>query len=131
MRFIPLTQFGAWMGAVVMVVCTGAAVAEDGEDFTLVGRWDVSLHYSPDKPPSKTEMVVATMANGKLEGSFYGSPFSDSGYTVHRGTLLFTAVTADGTGPYLHSGRQVGECLEGQTLSTGREFLMAWTACRP
>ncbi|MEO0425539.1 MAG: hypothetical protein AAF184_24610, partial [Pseudomonadota bacterium] len=84
----------------------------------------------PDKPPSKTELVVTAMVDGKLEGSFYGSPFSESGYTVHRGTLLFTAVTADGTGPYLHSARQVGGCLEGQTLSTGREFLMAWTACR-
>ncbi|MEO0975134.1 MAG: hypothetical protein AAFX85_18755, partial [Pseudomonadota bacterium] len=62
---------------------------------------------------------------------YNGTAVSDSGNTVHPGTLLFTAVTADGTGPYLHSGRRVGECLEGQTLSTGRDFLMAWTACRP
>ncbi|MEO0425524.1 MAG: hypothetical protein AAF184_24535 [Pseudomonadota bacterium] len=130
MRFIPPTHLSVWLSAAIILLTTGAVVAEEGQDFTLVGRWDVSLHYSPDKPPSKTELVVTAMVDGKLEGSFYGSPFSESGYTVHRGTLLFTAVTADGTGPYLHSARQVGECLEGQTLSTGRGFLMAWTACR-
>ena len=77
-------------------------------------------------------LVVAATTDGDLEGSFYGSAFSESGVTVFKDEVLFTAVTADGTGPYLHSGRLSGdaEMIEGQTLSTGRDFLMAWTAVR-
>jgi hypothetical protein len=95
----------------------------------LLGTWDVALHYAPDKPPSKTEMVVTGVAGGKLQGTFYGTEFSESGVTVFAGQVIFTAVTADGTGPYIHSGRLAGRCIEGQTLSVGRDFLMAWTAC--
>jgi len=99
---------------------------------TLIGTWDVSLYFSEDQPPSSTALVVESGQDGVLEGSFYGSPFSDSGVTAFEGDILFTAVTADGTGPYLHSGRlsKGADMIEGQTLSTGRDFLMAWTATR-
>ena len=95
----------------------------------LIGRWDVDLYYSPSAPPSKTEMVITEAKDGKLAGTFYQSSFLNSGYTMFEDAVLFTVSTADNSGPYFTSGRLEGECIEGQTLSTGREFLMAWKAC--
>lgn len=123
------------------LLVSGAALPAVSEDMsskpavsaeTLIGTWDVSLYFSKDAPPSSTTLIVTKVADGDLAGSFYGSSFSESGVTVFKDEVLFTAVTADGTGPYLHSGRLSGgaEMIEGQTLSTGRDFLMAWTAVR-
>ncbi|MEL7232585.1 MAG: hypothetical protein AAGJ85_08765, partial [Pseudomonadota bacterium] len=99
---------------------------------SLVGTWDVSLYFSADAPPSSTVFIVSSTADGEVVGSFYGSEISESGVTVFQDEVLFTAVTSDGSGPYLHSGRLDAEAgmIEGQTLSTGRDFLMAWTAVR-
>lgn len=96
----------------------------------LIGSWDVSLYFSATQPPSKTEMVITETANGALIGSFYGTEFETARVTVFEGDILFTAVTRDGSGPYLTSGRlEEGEIM-GQTLSIGRDFLMPWTATR-
>ncbi|HIG24104.1 MAG TPA: hypothetical protein EYG02_01360 [Henriciella marina] len=99
----------------------------------LTGSWDVSLYYSPDAPPSSTEMVIdGTGQDGQLSGSFYGSGFApDSRATERDGATAFIAVTRDGTGEYIHSGRLgADDMIEGQTLSRGRGFLMTWTARR-
>lgn len=108
------------------------ALAEEDQAVTpadLVGTWDVSLFYSPDAPPSKTEMVIVRADDGTLDGTFYQSPFSESGYTVFEDDVLFTVATSDNSGPYYTSGRLSGECIDGQTLAVGRQFLMAWRAC--
>lgn len=96
----------------------------------LSGTWDVALFYSVDAPPSATQMVLNVDDQGELSGSFYGSPFEEAGLSLRSETLAFGAVTSDGTGPYNHSGRYVDGRIEGQTLSTGRDFLMIWTAER-
>ena len=95
----------------------------------LIGSWDVSLYYSPDAAPSSTRMVITSVTDGELIGSFYDSAFSDVSRVTSRGGIAaFTAVTADGTGDYIHSGRLEQGVIEGQTLSEGRAFLMTWTA---
>ena len=99
------------------------AVVED-----LIGTWDVSLFFSEDAPPSSTEIVVTGVEDGKLTGTFYGSPFLEGRAIVFDDEVLFTVVTADGSGEYLTSGELDDNKIEGHVLSVGRDFLMAFEA---
>lgn len=98
----------------------------------LTGNWEVSLFYSADAPPSSTLMTIdAVSEDGVLSGSFYGTPFAAISRATERGgVIVFTAVTADNSGNYVHSGRLQDGVIEGQTLSEGRGFLMTWQAER-
>ena len=119
---------------VLSLMCSNLFSASYAQDDiaaeALIGEWAVDLYYSPTAEPSKTEMVIKSLKDGGLVGTFYQSEFEKSGYTVFEDEVLFTVQTSDGSGPYLTSGRLNGECINGQTLSTGRDFLMAWKACR-
>lgn len=99
----------------------------------LVGTWEVALYFSPDSPPSSTVMKIdAINPDGTLSGSFYQSPFETGRYTEREGVVVISVMTSDGSGPYATSGRLVTpDRIEGQTLSTGRGFLMTWTATKP
>jgi hypothetical protein len=96
----------------------------------LVGRWRVEMLYSETAPPSTTELVISEAGDGRLAGSFYQSDFLHANYSLRGDVLAFGAVTTDGAAPYGHSGRLVGDMIEGQTLSEGRGFLVIWTARR-
>lgn len=96
----------------------------------LVGTWKVSLHHSPTEPPSETTLVITDTTEGILTGTFYDTPFIKARAIVHDDEVLFSLVTADKSGEYLHSGELEDGSLEGQTHSVGRDFLMAWTAER-
>lgn len=98
----------------------------------LEGVWDVALDYDPGAPPSATVMEITTAGeDGSLEGSFYGTVFETARFVARDGFVAFTFVTSDNSGPYLHSGRLFPDGhIVGQTLSTGRDFLMPWTAQR-
>ena len=96
----------------------------------FIGRWDISLFYAEGQAPSRTEMVIESVVDGAMTGTFYGSPFETARARKYGPTLAFTATTKDGTGPYIHSGRLDGDIIEGQTLSVGRAFLMTWRARR-
>lgn len=122
----------ALCGAVLLTSCGGNSDNSASGALTadsLVGEWDVALYFDPNQPPSSTEMIIRAAADGQLIGSFYQSEFEESGYTVFEEEVLFTVQTSDNSGPYLTSGRLAGDCIDGQTLSTGRDFLMAWKAC--
>ena len=116
--------------------CTSAPLATDTETFVspdnLVGTWDVALYFSADSPPSSTVMEVEGInSDGTLSGSFYQSPFETGRYAVRDGEVVISVITSDGSGPYATSGRLVTpERVEGQTLSTGRGFLMTWSATK-
>jgi hypothetical protein len=94
----------------------------------LIGNWDVSLFFSPTEAPSKTVMVVEAVEDGVLTGSFYGSPFLVARAIVNDDEVLFTAVTEDNSGRYIHSGELEDGEIEGTTFAVGRDFLMAWEA---
>lgn len=97
---------------------------------SLVGDWSVALDYDPDQPPSSTRFVVTSAKEGRLQGTFYGTPL-ESGRVIVRGSeLIFAGVTSDASGAYYHSGRLREGELVGQTLSTGRGFVMPWRARR-
>ena len=97
----------------------------------IIGTWAVSLYFAPGKPPSSTQMVITGVDGEKLQGTFYGTTFEVARARTHWHTLVFTLMTRDGSGPYLTSGT-LGEDgkITGQTLSVGRDFLMAWDAVR-
>lgn len=97
----------------------------------LVGTWDVTLRHDPNAAPSKTEMRITSTLDGKLEGTFYGSPFAVGRLAAKDATWVLAARTSDPSGPYWHSARlEADGSLEGQTLSEGRGFLMTWRAVR-
>ncbi|MFO0318369.1 MAG: hypothetical protein ACK51R_14945, partial [Hyphomonadaceae bacterium] len=97
----------------------------------LVGTWDVSLYSDPNAEPSKTEFVVTEVTAGTFKGTFYGSEIQNGRYTIKGNEIVFAGRTADLSGAYWHSGRmRANSVIQGQTLSDGRNFLMAWTARR-
>ena len=104
------------------------ALAQENVIEDLIGTWSVDLYFSPDQPPSQTEMVISSIDDGVLTGTFYGTVFDDARATVFENEVLFTMTTKDGSGPYVHSGRLSGTTIEGQTFAIGREFLMPWKA---
>ncbi|MEM9740772.1 MAG: hypothetical protein AAF829_12995 [Pseudomonadota bacterium] len=104
-------------------VLDAEASAED-----LIGQWDVSLFFSPNAPPSKTVLVIESVEDGVVTGSFYASPFLAARAIVRDGDVLFTATTEDGSGTYITQGGLKDGEIDGTTFALGRDFLMAWLA---
>ncbi|MEO0713659.1 MAG: hypothetical protein AAFY37_07070 [Pseudomonadota bacterium] len=123
------------LAALILAGCAAAppvAASPSPAESDLVGRWTVSLYFSPTAPPSSTTMEVTSVdETGTMTGTFYGTPFDSAKATLRGDVVIFALLTEDGTGPYATSGRLgAGDQIEGQTLSTGRDFIMAWTAER-
>ena len=118
----------------VLVLATGTAAATwwnsgPGPE-ELVGSWEVDLRPTPDAEPYLQEFVVRSVEGNGFEGSFYGTPITEGRLNVDWGAVRFAFVTADGSGPYNHSGVLREGRLEGTTHSLGRDFLSYWTAER-
>ena len=96
----------------------------------LVGVWEVALYFSESDPPSATVLEILAIEDGELTGSFYGSPFEQARLSVRFEEIAIAAVTSDASGAYHHAARLQDGVLIGQTLSTGRGFLMQWRAER-
>ncbi|WP_026376730.1 hypothetical protein [Aestuariibacter salexigens] len=113
-------------------------VADDSADFypqlakQFIGAWQVSLYFSPTAKPSTTTMMISAVnEDGTLDGNFYGTPFDSARYTFKDEYLIFSVMTSDNSGVYSTSGRMtMNGKIEGQTLSVGRGFLMAWSAIK-
>ncbi|MEL7545458.1 MAG: hypothetical protein AAGJ84_02330 [Pseudomonadota bacterium] len=122
-------------GCVTDISETPSNVAEEkpaAEARQLVGVWDVSLFFSSSAPPASTVMDIRSVnEDGTLEGTFYNTPFETARYTERKGVVAFSIITRDGSGQYATSGRLSGDGLvNGQTLSTGRAFIITWEAER-
>lgn len=98
----------------------------------LLGTWDVALYFSQDSPPSATVMDISSInRDGTVGGTFYASPFESGRVTERDGAVVISVITSDGSGPYATSGRLITpDQIDGQTLSTGRDFLMTWSATK-
>ncbi len=134
-QFAVAAAFGAatalWPGSGSAEDTATAKKADSLEIADLIGVWDVSLFFAPDAAPSSTVLEVTEVDNGAVTGTFYGSPFVNARAVMHKGAVIFSAVTEDGTGPYAHGMRMhAPDFIYGQTLSTGRDFVMAWEATR-
>lgn len=107
-------------------VVTASAPADMAD---LVGVWEVALHFDLSQPPSATVLDIRAVDAGALTGSFYRTDFEIARAVIFEGEVHISFVTSDGSGPYASAARLLPDgSLQGQTLSTGREFLMAWTA---
>lgn len=114
-----------------MLLAASLAFALQAQPMDAAGTWDVSLFFSAEAPPSSTVMVLEPQADGRLAGSFYGSPFEMGRIAERYDAIAFIATTSDSSGQYITTGRLTeGGGIEGQTLSVGRDFLMLWRAER-
>lgn len=72
---------------------------------------------------------ISAVEEGALIGSFYGTEFEAARAVNFEGEIRISFLTSDGSGPYASAARLLPDGnLEGQTLSAGRDFLMAWSA---
>ncbi len=115
----------------VLLAAVLPARAEDAPDAqALIGTWSVDLRPTPGAAPYFQTLTITGVDGTALEGTFYGTPFTEGRVNTDWDTVYFAFVTEDGSGPYAHSGRLEGGVLKGLSLSTGRDFLSVWTAAR-
>lgn len=115
----------------LVVALPGSALAEEALDpEVLVGTWKVDLRPTPDAEPYYQEFVVSKVADGSLEGTFYGSEVESGRINIDWGRVVFAFVTQDNSTTYSTSGELVEGRLEGRTHAMGRGFLAVWTAER-
>jgi hypothetical protein len=75
-------------------------------------------------------MELKIAEDGAVSGSFYGAPIQAGRATESNGRTCFAFNTFDQSGPYHHAGCLREAAIEGQSWSTGRDFLMNWRAER-
>lgn len=96
----------------------------------LLGAWTVDLRPTPASAAAPAPMVIESVDNGAITGTFYGSPIRDGHVNVAWGRTHFAFVTEDGSGVYHTTGVLDGDQISGTTHSLGREFLSVWRAHR-
>jgi hypothetical protein len=113
------------------VVSTGVAQqAAKVDPAKLVGTWKVDLRPNPEAPASYQQFEVKSIEGNGFTGTFYGSEIKEGRINRDWETVYFAFTTYDGSGPYHHAGKLVGERLEGTSNSVGRKFLGVWRAER-
>ena len=123
-----LAGLGATLLALVAATAMAASWSTGPDPEALIGTWQVDLRPTPDADPYLQELVVRSVDDGRLEGSFYGTPIEKGRLNVDWGAVRFAFVTTDGSGGYNHAGVLREGRLEGTTHSLGRDFLAYWTA---
>ena len=96
----------------------------------LNGSWSVDLRLNASAPAYSQPMELEIGADGAVTGSFYNTAIEAGRAADSNGRTCFAFTTRDGSGPYQHSGCLRGEVVEGQSWSTGRNFLLNWRAQR-
>lgn len=104
--------------------------AQKPDPSALVGTWIVDLRPTPESEPSESEMVITSVAEGKIEGTFYFSTMESGRLNSSWDTVHGAFVTRDGSAGYNTSFRWDNGVLKGTTHSLGRNFLSVWTAKR-
>ena len=102
------------------------AAAED-----LLGEWQVDLRLTPEAPAHLHSLVVESVANDGLQGSFYGAEIESGRINTDWSTVQCTFITKDESGNNYTSAKLVDGRLEGTTHSPARDRLSVWTARRP
>lgn len=94
----------------------------------LLGSWQVDLRPTPDAPAYRQPMTITRLEGRRIDGSFYGTPFTGGLVNTDWGVVHLAFTTRDGSGEYHHSATLREGRLEGLTHSTGRGFLAVWRA---
>ena len=114
------------MCAFASLLAHAAMAATPGLD----GGWVVDLSAEPGKPYTQP-MQLTLLADGRVEGSFYGSTIEAGRWKEDRGRLCASFRTSDGVGPYHSAVCLDGSTARGQTWAEQRNFLFNWNATRP
>lgn len=97
----------------------------------LVGLWKVDLRSNPEASAYFQKFEVKNIEDNRFTGTFYGSEIKEARINRDWDTIYFAFTTYDGGGgAYNHSGKLVGERLEGTTHAVNRKFLAVWKAER-
>lgn len=96
----------------------------------LSGEWIVDLRSSPNDPAYLKPMVILVGSDGSMTGTFYDREIDNGRAGTVSGRSCLALRTVDASGPYQTAGCLVGDQIEGQTWSEGRNFLLTWTAVR-
>lgn len=97
---------------------------------SLNGAWSVDLRTAPSAPAYSQPMELTVAPDGSVSGRFYGAPIDAGRAADNNGRTCFAFNTSDQSGPYHHAGCLKGQVIEGQSWSTGRNFLLNWRAER-
>ena len=121
------TRYGAALLLAFLPVA-GLHAAPPVQKSGLEGNWTVQLRLE-DKDASYTKPMVIKIDNGNdVTGEFYEHAI-EGGHFSKRGKRECVAFqTSDNSGPYQHSACLKGKMVEGMSWSTGRKFLLLWTA---
>lgn len=109
---------------------TAAIPAFAQSESPLSGQWVVDLRPEPDAPAYLKPMTLAVAPDGALTGTFYERAIDKGRAGATSGRPCFAFRTADNSGPYQTSGCLIGDRIEGQTWSEGRNFVLTWSAVR-
>lgn len=96
----------------------------------LAGTWSVDLRPTPESPAYTQPMTLMIDEKGAVTGTFYGAPIAAGRASHGNGRTCLAFNTGDQSGAYHHSGCLRGGVMEGLSWSTGRDFLLPWTAAR-
>ena len=108
----------------------GVGAAPISRTSVLEGNWTVQLRLN-DKDPSYTKpMVIRIGADNAVTGEFYETLIEGGHYSKRGKRECVAFQTSDNSGPYQHSACLKGKAVVGASWSTGRKFLLLWTAER-
>ncbi len=100
------------------------------EAASLIGTWRIDLRPTPDAEPYYQEMVIESVDDNTITGTFYGAEITDGRLNLNWDAVHFAFVTSDGVGNYNTSGVIDGDAVRGTTHAIGREFLSVWTGTK-
>jgi hypothetical protein len=119
------------MGFVSILSLLAAAVTPAATPpLAIAGNWIVDLRLSDKDPPYSKPMVLTPAPDGSLSGEFYESNIEAGRFNNKKGHQCVAFRTSDNSGPYQHSACLEGKIIKGISWSTGRNFLLQWTATR-
>lgn len=114
----------------VLLLVTLAAPPLSSDPQALVGTWSVDLRPTPDAPAYLQPMVLTAVDGDEIQGTFYGSPITQSEVNADWDGVRFAFTTSDGSAEYVTAGRLLDGVIEGTTYAPDRSLLQPWRAVR-
>lgn len=115
---------------IISILTLFAAATAAAPPPLVAGNWTVDLRLSAEDAPYSKPMVLTVAPDGSLSGEFYESIIEAGRFNDKAGRQCVAFRTSDNSGPYQHSACLEGKNIKGISWSTGRNFLLQWTATR-
>jgi hypothetical protein len=114
----------------ILSFLAAAATSAAAPPPAIAGNWIVDLRLSDKDAPYSKPMMLTPAPDGSLSGEFYESNIEAGRFNDRKGHQCVAFRTSDNSGPYQHSACLEGKIVKGISWSTGRNFLLQWTATR-